>query len=65
MSYNFTPLDFRRLGSEEQRRRAVEFYELMRRRRRVREFSPDPAPFELIELAITHTPNPIVFLTKS
>jgi iodotyrosine deiodinase len=52
MSYEFIPLDFRRLGSEEQRRRAVEFYELMRRRRAVREFSPDPAPFELIEMAI-------------
>ena len=52
MSYDFISLDFRRLESEEQRRRAVEFYELMRRRRTVREFSPDPAPFELIEMAI-------------
>jgi hypothetical protein len=33
MSYDFIPLDFRRLEPEEQRRRAVEFYELMRRRR--------------------------------
>jgi nitroreductase len=49
MSYDFIPLDFRRLESEEQRRRAAEFYELMRRRRTVREFSPGPAPFELIE----------------
>lgn len=53
MNYDFIPLDFRRLGPEEQRRRAVEFYELMKRRRTVREFSPDPAPFELIELAIS------------
>jgi len=52
MSYDFIPLDFIRLKPEEQRRRAVEFYELMRRRRTVREFSPDPAPFELIEMAI-------------
>jgi hypothetical protein len=33
MSYDFIPLDFRRLEPEEQRRRAVEFYELMRPRR--------------------------------
>jgi iodotyrosine deiodinase len=52
MSYDFIPLDFIRLEPEEQRRRAVQFYELMRRRRTVREFSPDPAPFELIEMAI-------------
>ena len=52
MSYDFIPLDFRRLGPEEQSRRAAEFYELMRLRRTVREFSPDPAPFELIEMAI-------------
>jgi len=52
MSYDFIPLDFIRLEPEEQRSRAVEFYELMRRRRTVREFSPDPAPFELIEMAI-------------
>ena len=52
MSYDFIPLGFIRQEPEEQRRRAVEFYELMRRRRTVREFSPDPAPFELIEMAI-------------
>ena len=38
--------------AEEQLRRAAEFYELLRRRRTVREFAPDPVPFELIELAI-------------
>lgn len=52
MSYDFIPLDFRRSEPEEQRRRAIEFYELMKRRRTAREFSPDPVPFELIELAI-------------
>ena len=31
---------------------AREFYELMRRRRTVRAFSPEPVPFELIELAV-------------
>src|SRR5262245_13580732 len=52
MKYDFIPLDFKRLAPEEQRRRAIEFYELAQRRRTVRDFSPDPVPFELIELAI-------------
>lgn len=52
MNYDFIPLDFKRLASEEQPRRAIEFYELMKRRRTVREFLPDSVPFELIELAI-------------
>jgi nitroreductase len=50
--YEFIPLDFNRVEPEEQRRRAREFYELMKRRRTVREFSPEPVPFDLIELAI-------------
>jgi len=33
MNYDFIPLDFRRLEPEEQRSCAVEFYELMSRRR--------------------------------
>lgn len=52
IKYDFIPLDFNRLSPEKQQRRAVEFYELMKRRRTVREFSPEPVPFELIELAI-------------
>lgn len=52
IKYDFITLDFNRLSPEEQQRRAVEFYELMKRRRTVREFSPEPVPFELIELAI-------------
>ena len=48
----FSALDFQRLPVEEQLRRAAAFYELLRRRRTVREFAPDPVPFELIELAI-------------
>jgi nitroreductase len=52
MKYEFTLLDFNRLSPEEQRRRAADFYELMKRRRTVREFSPEPVPFELIEMAI-------------
>jgi len=52
MNYDFTPLNFRRLELDEQRQRAVDFYEMMARRRTVREFSSEPVPLELIELAI-------------
>lgn len=48
----FIPLDFERLTADEQLRRAEAFYALMQRRRTVREFSPEPVPFTLIELAI-------------
>ena len=48
----FIPLEFERLSPEAQLERARGFHELMKRRRSVREFSPDPVPFELIELAI-------------
>lgn len=50
--YQFFPLEFTRLDQDEQQRRAFEFYELMKRRRTVRNFSPDPVPMELIETAI-------------
>ncbi len=50
----FIPLRFERLADDEQRRRAQEFYEIMDRRRTVRDFSPEPVPFDLIERAI-HT----------
>lgn len=52
ITYNFIPLEFARLDAREQRRRAEEFHELMRRRRTVREFAPDPVPLEIIERAI-------------
>ncbi len=48
----FIPLPFTRLTIDEQRLRAVEFYELMRSRRTVRDFSPEDVPFEVIEHAI-------------
>jgi iodotyrosine deiodinase len=50
--YTFVPLDFERLDQREMVRRARRFYESMDRRRSVREFSPDPVPRELIDLAI-------------
>jgi iodotyrosine deiodinase len=48
----FSKLDFQRLPAPEQQQRGAAFYELLRHRRTVREFAPDPVPFELIELAI-------------
>jgi nitroreductase len=46
------PLEFERLGDEEARRRALEFFELMRTRRSVRHFSDEPVPRELVENAV-------------
>jgi iodotyrosine deiodinase len=50
--YPFIPLRFERLEPEEQQRRAAEFEERLKPRRTIRQFSPDPVPFELIETAI-------------
>ena len=50
----FIPLRFERLAEGEQRLRAREFYEVMDRRRTVRDFSSESVPLELIERAI-HT----------
>jgi len=46
------PLEFERLDSVEQMRRASEFAALMQSRRSVRHFSSEPVPSELIYLAI-------------
>ncbi len=48
----FIPLNFTQLSPEEQHARSENFYELMHRRRTVREFSAEDVPFELIERAI-------------
>ncbi|HQR36940.1 MAG TPA: nitroreductase family protein [Blastocatellia bacterium] len=48
----YAPLDFVRLQPDEQRDRLRAFYELMSRRRTVRDFSTEPVPLELVELAI-------------
>lgn len=50
--YPSISLDFVRLPAGEMRERAHAFYEMMRRRRTVREFSGEPVPRELIEYAI-------------
>jgi iodotyrosine deiodinase len=48
----FIQLEFERLTPEVQSARAKSFYDAMRTRRTVRDFSPDPVPFALIETAI-------------
>ena len=45
-------LDFERVPPEEAKRRAEAFLELMRTRRSVRQFAPEPVPPELVETAI-------------
>jgi len=51
-SYRATRLDFSRLPAEEARSRSDGFVELMRRRRSVRHFSPEPVPEPLIANAL-------------
>ena len=46
------PLHFERLPEAEQLQRSHAFYEAIRTRRTVREFSSDPVPYQLIENAI-------------
>jgi nitroreductase len=51
-SFPFIPLHFERLSAEEQFRRAAEIESRLSTRRTVREFSPEPVPYELVESAI-------------
>jgi iodotyrosine deiodinase len=51
-TYRPVPLDFVRLEPETALQRSRAFLELMRTRRSVRHFSPDPVPWELIENAL-------------
>ena len=48
----FKPLEFHNLSFEEQLARADEFFEMLNRRRTVREYSDRDVPIELIEKAI-------------
>jgi nitroreductase len=50
--FEHIPLQFDRRTPAEQLQRANEFFELMRKRRTVRFFSPEPVPLEIIKLAI-------------
>jgi iodotyrosine deiodinase len=50
--YRFVPYKFERLPPEKMRERARAFYQAMDARRSVRDFSPDPVPRDLIELAV-------------
>lgn len=49
---SFIPLDFTELAPDEQLRRADEFFETLKSRRTVREYSDRDVPLELIEKAI-------------
>ncbi|WKD50102.1 nitroreductase family protein [Microbulbifer spongiae] len=49
---SFRPLDFTQLDEAEMCRRAAAFYQLMRRRRSVRDFSSRPVPRAVIEHAL-------------
>ena len=50
--YPFMPLAFEHIGEDEALQRSATFLEIMRRRRTIRAFSPEPVPFTLIENAI-------------
>jgi iodotyrosine deiodinase len=50
--HRFMPYEFERLPLELMRERARGFYERMDARRSVRDFSADPVPRELVELAV-------------
>lgn len=49
---DFLPLEYQRPSREEQMERSRSFLELMKKRRTVREFSPDPVPDEVIINAV-------------
>jgi nitroreductase len=49
---DFIPLEFERLSDDEQLARSREFLRRMQTRRTVREYSPEPVPFELIRNAV-------------
>jgi nitroreductase len=52
MPDRFVPLDFQRLPDEQSRTRVRAFRDLVRRRRSVRDFAPDPVPQDLVDAAI-------------
>jgi len=52
MTHRFIHLDFERLTLEESRARVRALRDRLRRRRSVRDFSPDPVPLDLVDTAI-------------
>jgi iodotyrosine deiodinase len=52
MTHPFIPLVFERFTPDEARRRVAAFRDLVRGRRSVRDFAPDPVPVELVDTAI-------------
>lgn len=52
MQPNLIPLEFIEVPPDEQRERSERFFELLRKRRTVRDYSDRDVPFELIESAI-------------
>jgi nitroreductase len=52
MTHPRVPVDFERLPEEEMCARSLAFYERLSRRRSLRDFSPEPIPFEVVENAI-------------
>jgi nitroreductase len=67
MSEAFVPLLFDRLPLEESRARVTALRDLLRRRRSVRDFSPEPVPLALHAAGLatlTHTPSPMGLLTR-
>ena len=49
---DFIPLNFQNVPPAEQLKKSKEFYELLNRRRTIRNFSVEDFPFEIIENAI-------------
>ena len=52
MTEAFVPLPFDRLPLEQSRARVTALRDLLRRRRSVRDFSPEPVPLDLVDAAI-------------
>jgi len=50
--YPFIPLEYEKPGAAEQLQRAAEFEARLATRRTVRDFSPEPVPYALVETAI-------------
>jgi iodotyrosine deiodinase len=52
MPDTFSPLEFERLSPEESRARVTALRDALRKRRSVRDFSPEPLPLDLVDAAI-------------